>query len=306
MTAIATVAVLCNVLIIYVVSFNQHMRTTTNCLILNMAVGDLVSTVIGTSWTVKYVQTGSEWNGNKIFGEFIWCKLGCPLYYICMICSIYSLVVITFDRFLAVTRPFQYKSYSSWTKYTIPGIWLASVAVPMHLVMEKMIFCQIKGKYYCITKKSPLDGILLLSLGFILPHVIIVFLYMVVAVKVWKRRVPGKLSQELESQTSTNQVARKVTRMIICIIVAFEVSWGPVFFGYVFPYLYLTDEKQSYANTFWYKILMCCNGILNAIIYAIFNESFRCAFKEAILCQHAMRVFRKYKTKNKTEASSDG
>ena len=305
MTSVAIVAVLCNILIILVISLNSHMRTTTNYLILNMAVGDLVSTVIGTSWTVKYVQTGSEWNGDDIFGEFIWCKLGCPLYYICMLCSIYSLVVITFDRFLAVTRPFQYKHYSSWTKYAIPGIWVASAAVPMHLAMEKMIFCKINGKNYCITKKSQFDGILLLSLGFILPHVIIIILYMVVAYKVWKRRIPGKHSEEVESQPSSNQVARKVTRMIISILVAFQVSWGPVFYGYVFPYLYVTDEKQSYANTFWFKILMISNGILNAIIYAIFNENFRCAFKEVLLCKYAMNALKKNKLiNNKVDPSA--
>jgi len=271
------------------------MHTTTNFMIVNMALGDFIATVGTSTGCLKVIQSGYEWKENKWFGQYIFCRIGCSTFMICMLCSIYSLVAITIDRFLAVTRPFKYQNRSSWNKYIIPGIWVASVAIPARYVIEKIEFCSENAKFYCIAQPSKDDAILILVLGFVIPQVVIVTLYMLIAYTLCKRKVPGEIAQRTSGTTSAQKVARKVTRMIVCIFIAFEISWYPAFLGYILPFWYRGDgfaDEQQYIS---YKMLVVCNGITNAIIYAVFNETFKVAFQETLRWHYVKSAFRKMK-----------
>lgn len=198
-----------------------------------------------------------------------------------MMCSMYSLAVITFDRFMAVTRPLKHKHHSSWTKFAIPAIWVAAIAIPAHYAVVHVRFCDIFGSFYCTPNKSPDDAFLILFLGFALPHLLIFILYVAIAHKLCTRKIPGEPSRDANAygQAAAKQVARKVTCMIVCILVAFEISWSPLFLGYIFPYLY-NKKEASYGNLLFSKALMISNGIFNTLIYAVFNENFRRVFKK--------------------------
>lgn len=277
------VAVLCNALIIHVVRVNLNMRTTTNYLIANMAIGDSIATITSSIATLAVLSNKPVLIKNAIFTEYFQCRGIYALYFISMVCSIYSLVVITFDRFMAVTRPLKYKYLCSWTKYTIPLIWLISFVIPAHYIIN-IEFCEkADGKYYCFAGKSPFDAALIFSIGFALPHVVILGLYLIIAYKLWTRKVPGENAPEVNAQSSSQKVAKKVTRMIVSILVAFEISWCPVFLGYILPFLREGPEMVKGVPVILYKLLMISNGISNALIYAVFNENFRRALKGTLV-----------------------
>ena len=68
---ISMVSILSNALIIHVVRMNSHMRTTTNYFIVNMACGDLVSTISTTATMMYIIDIGFLWNIAGVFGEFL-------------------------------------------------------------------------------------------------------------------------------------------------------------------------------------------------------------------------------------------
>ncbi|XP_028512803.1 neuropeptide FF receptor 2-like [Exaiptasia diaphana] len=207
---------------------------------------------------------------------------------------------------MAVTFPLKYKGSSSWSKYTIPTIWMASIAVPGHYAVSKTKFCPIEGKFYCIPMPSPVDAILIISLGFGLAHVIIIALYMAIAYKLWTRRIPGEQAAKESGHTSAQKVARKVTQMIICIILAFEISWTPMFIGYVLPVLLTGSvDAHDFIRFFGFKMLMISNGISNFAIYAVFNENYRRAFKETLSCKTLGKIFENVKTKANSNVVRD-
>ncbi|KXJ21089.1 Substance-K receptor [Exaiptasia diaphana] len=213
--AVAVAAVLCNLLVIHVVRVNPHMRTTTNYLIVNMATGDSIATIASSFGTLNFLVNGKGNIGNTFYEEYILCRGVYALYYVSMLCSIYSLVVITFDRFIAVTRPLKYKFLCSWTKYTIPIIWLTSLVIPANCVIKSIDYDLKDGLYYCSSKTSVPDAVSILTLGFVLPHVVILVLYVVIAYKLWKRNVPGEQAQETKGQSSSQRVAKKEALMKI-------------------------------------------------------------------------------------------
>lgn len=78
---------------------NQQMRSTTNLLIINLAVSDILFVIFCVPFTATdYVLP--EWP----FGN-LWCKFVQYMIVVTCHCSVYTLVLMSFDRFLAVVHP---------------------------------------------------------------------------------------------------------------------------------------------------------------------------------------------------------
>nr|QBC65442.1 AstA receptor [Aedes aegypti] len=88
-----------NALVVLVVLSNPLMRSTTNLLIINLAVADLLFVIFCIPFTATdYVV--SSWP----FGD-LWCKSVQYLIVVTAHASIYTLVLMSLDRFLAVVHP---------------------------------------------------------------------------------------------------------------------------------------------------------------------------------------------------------
>lgn len=88
-----------NALVVLVVASNQQMRNTTNILIINLAMADLLFIIFCVPFTAAdYVMR--YWP----FGE-IWCKTVQYLIIVTAYVSVYTLVIMSVDRFLAVVYP---------------------------------------------------------------------------------------------------------------------------------------------------------------------------------------------------------
>ena len=85
---------------------NQQMRSTTNLLIINLAVADLLFIVFcvpftGTDYVLPF------WP----FGD-VWCKIVQYLIVVTAYASVYTLVLMSLDRFLSVVHPITSMSVS--------------------------------------------------------------------------------------------------------------------------------------------------------------------------------------------------
>ncbi len=88
-----------NALVVLVVASNQQMRNTTNILIINLAMADLLFIIFCVPFTAAdYVMR--KWP----FGE-VWCKTVQYLIIVTAYVSVYTLVIMSVDRFLAVVYP---------------------------------------------------------------------------------------------------------------------------------------------------------------------------------------------------------
>ena len=123
-------SVIGNSLVICIIAKQQYMKTSTNCLIMNLAVCDILTTLLLTPTFTRRIFLGGRWFGGDI-GR-VTCKIveygnSFPIY-----CSLLNLVAIAIDRCLAITRPLSYKLSSKWlVKISIPVIWLISLSLPV-------------------------------------------------------------------------------------------------------------------------------------------------------------------------------
>lgn len=94
-----------NALVVLVVLFNPLMRSTTNVLILNLAVSDLLFVICCVPFTaLDYVV--SVWP----LGD-VWCKTVQYMIVVTANASIYTLVLMSLDRYLAVVHPIESRAW---------------------------------------------------------------------------------------------------------------------------------------------------------------------------------------------------
>lgn len=121
-----------NTLVILVVLFNQQMHSTTNLLIVNLAVADLLFVVFCIPFTATDYIT-EYWP----FGD-LWCRTVQYLIVVTAFASIYTLVLMSVDRFLAVVHPIRSRQLRTEkvTKIAIVTQWVIILAIsfPVPLV----------------------------------------------------------------------------------------------------------------------------------------------------------------------------
>ena len=294
---VGTVSILANILIIHVVRVNAQMHTSTNFLIVSMACGDLLATILTIpfgSYTLVMFQVGRNWVTDlDPPARSIVCRMKRYLFFASLFCSIYSLVGITFGRFLAVVRPLTHPQGKRWNKTLIPLVWLVSLTLPFHQLVSAELVLERNGLYVCEAVGSKTDAYLFVVLGYALPHVLMIALYVAIAIALYKRRVPGERhTSNAQAYSAAKQTANKVTRMIICILLAFNLCYAPLFVLYVSPFLEQHYQLSDIRSRMSSKVLMIFNGTSNALIYAIFNEKFRRAFKAALYNESLASAFR--------------
>lgn len=126
-STIAVTGFVGNLLVILVVVFNKNMHSTTNLLIVNLATADLMFVIFCVPFTgVDYVL--NRWP----FGN-LWCRTVQYLIVVTAYASIYTLVLMSVDRFLAVVHPIRSRMLRTehFTKIAIFTLWAVVLTISM-------------------------------------------------------------------------------------------------------------------------------------------------------------------------------
>lgn len=116
-----------NLLVILVVLLNKNMHSTTNLLIVNLAAADLLFVIFCVPFTaIDYVT--QHWPFGKM-----WCRSVQYLIVVTAYSSIYTLVLMSIDRFLAVVHPIRSRMLRTEhiTKIAIFTLWTVVLTVSM-------------------------------------------------------------------------------------------------------------------------------------------------------------------------------
>lgn len=126
-----------NLLVILVVVFNKNMRSTTNLMIVNLAVADLLFVIFCIPFTATDYVT-KVWP----FGLF-WCRSVQYLIVVTAFASIYTLVLMSIDRFLAVVHPIRSRMMrtENITMIAIVTLWavILVISTPVGFVNDMVV-----------------------------------------------------------------------------------------------------------------------------------------------------------------------
>ena len=150
-------------------------------------------------------------------------QVGTLLWFPFLAC-IFSLLGITIDHYMAVSRPLKHKPWSKWTKITIPVIWATSFLLPVSTLLQKDEIHNQSGNTTCGVTMFHANFMILASC-FVFPFTLLSVLYPLISYRLWKRKVPGEFNAR--QQQIVNRTARRVTFMMITVMAIFFICCAP-------------------------------------------------------------------------------
>lgn len=280
------VAVIGNSVVIYIVSAREYMRNSTNILIANMAVADILMACIF-PYMLKFLYVMNLWFGT-FMGTFL-CKFLHSSQVLSIACSVINLVFISLDRCIVIWFPLRRIFTNKVLKASLVASWLYSIAFALPLFLMTTSHREADGKYYCLeinwpslkAKKDYTTAFTVCS--YIVPLVIITIAYILIAVKLWKRELPGH--QTLEYQKKAHETTKKAITMLVTVVVVFALCWFPLQ-AREMMLIYFPETIKLFPIELdiflpWIGVL---NSAINPCLYVIFSENFRREFGRVLCC----------------------
>lgn len=307
-------SVLGNSLVMLVVSRTNEIRATVNFFIFNMAVSDLIFTIVITPREITEVVSdiNRPWFLSGILGSAT-CKLCYFIQDVCTAVSMLTLVAIATDRYYAIVFPMRSGVITSkLRKVIVISIWI----IAMGFVSPDLYVFRIKKSvqntnlYECFAlwDEKPGFAYFLISSAFlfILPLMIMMVIYSIILVTIRRRKIPGSLESS-RARRHKERRNRRVLKMVLAVLLAFLVCWLPC---NIYIYMnYFGFRKHSTCNgkdTVFVVTLFLAytNAAINPFIYFAFSENYRRAAVNIIKCKSKRQLARRENTSLLARASS--
>ena len=210
--------------------------------------------------------------------------------------SIYSLMFISFDRYVKISKPLQYRSTMTTSKAVkiIFAIWFLACAFATYATFpESGVQGIVSAAALCPStnhKKTML--LLFFVITFFLPTIIILVMYILVFLAVYKRQKAlenCELGQTFQNRGNIFLKNIKAIKMLLVVIGVFILCWGPYVIAMLL-YMYYPKLEDTSCSSLRYQhwiliifrtvnILPYLNSLCNPIIYACLDQTYKEAFK---------------------------
>lgn len=278
-SVIIVISLFGNILVCHVVIKNKRIQSATSFFIVNLAVADIMITLLNTPFTlVRFVS--STW----VFGKLM-CHVSRFVQYCSVHVSVLTLTAIALDRHQVIMHPLKPRMSTVKGIICIIFIWFMASGFSLpHAVCQKLERFYIGNSVRMVCLPSfpyPADlfwkylDLATFVLLYVLPLIVISITYTMVAKKLWLRNAIGDITME---QYYAHRRKKKMTlKMLMLVVVVFAVCWFPLN-----CYLVLMSSKLISSNNamyfafHWFAMSSTC---YNPFIYCWLNESFRSELK---------------------------
>ncbi|XP_033215115.1 tachykinin-like peptides receptor 86C [Belonocnema kinseyi] len=280
-----------NVIVMWIVLAHRRMRTVTNYFLVNLSVADLLMSVLNCVFNFIFM-LNSDWP----FGG-VYCTINNFVANVTVASSVFTLVVTSFDRYMAIMRPLKHHMSRRRTILALFSIWFASamLAIPCILYSTTksrryhngntriLCYMQWPDGSYPNSKTEYIYNLVFLGLTYLIPMLIMAICYTLMGRKLWGSKSIGEHTQY---QKESMKSKRKVVKMFIIVVTIFAVCWLPYHGFFIFAYHHRRFAETSYAQHVFlgFYWLAMSNAMVNPLIYYWMNTRFRLYFQQ-IICR---------------------
>lgn len=275
--------------LVYIVFKNKQMHTKPNVLIVSLAVGDFLLILFSVPFTSAYYVL-HEW----CLGTVV-CKLDEFMQTVSLGVSVFTLVALSADRFLAIVYPFT--AYCSVTMTKVRAVALSIWIVAVLMGLMDLVGSDVRP--CCTSKINVCDPypeewgdrykefrkMFRFIVYFMVPVIVITTLYSLIAVVLLRKPQTGNQVNAGKDSISTSlfqriEARKRVAKIVLSFVVIFVVCWLP---RHVYVVWTLYVEPQF--NEAWqvFKIVGFClcfiYSSVNPFILYCMNEDFRLYFR---------------------------
>ncbi|XP_068721644.1 D(1) dopamine receptor-like [Montipora capricornis] len=298
-----------NALVITAVYLFHRLRRMTNFFIISLAVSDLLVALGHLPLRIDESVHNNNWCFDKTPNDVTTCAYWIVMDTVFSCASICNLVVISIDRFLAITKPFEYQN--RMTKRVgfslIAFVWLYAMlwgvlslvdwtrdpnSTSEHIFVD---FNKQTNERKC-GKNDKVYYTSAMAVAFFLPLLIVIVTYSCVFRVAFTQ---AKAVALLDPNKGKKHILRelKATKTIAVVIGVFIVCWLPSFILMVLSLWceqcftpFVTNKDLSLAvRIIFVFVLPVMNSSLNPVIYTVFNQEFRMAFSRMLCRSQAPR-----------------
>lgn len=224
---LALTGIIGNLLVILVFVKNKRMRSTTNELLVGLSVADLLTSTLLIPVPTIVNGLPQDWRG-----EF-YCKVvySYELMWISITVSVFTLTMVSVERYLAISFPLRYRLVFSKSrpKIVLASVWAVAIGFNLY---SFFIWFNVDGQCALIWPNAQFQvfiGISLFTLKFLLPVLIMFVTSGLTIIKL--RQHASELLSRNESPNGPAmvllQAQRKVVEMLFIVVVTFIVCWAP-------------------------------------------------------------------------------
>ncbi|KAM4735443.1 opioid receptor, delta 1b [Anableps anableps] len=277
---VCVVGLLGNVLVMYGVIRYTKMKTATNIYIFNLALADALATSTLPFQSAKYLM--STWP----FGELL-CKAVIAIDYYNMFTSIFTLTMMSVDRYIAVCHPVKALDFRTPAKAKLINvcIWILSSAVGVPVMSMAATNVTAKGNTAC-TLQFPkpvwywdtVMKICVFIFAFVVPVLVITICYGLMILRLKNVRL-------LSGSKEKDRNLRRITRMVLVVVAAFIICWTPIHIFIIVKTMVEINHKNLLVMASWHLCIALgyTNSSLNPMLYAFLDENFKRCFKDFCL-----------------------
>ncbi|KAE8288617.1 Delta-type opioid receptor [Larimichthys crocea] len=277
---ICVVGLLGNVLVMYGVVRYTKMKTATNIYIFNLALADALATSTLPFQSAKYLM--STWP----FGEPL-CKVVIAIDYYNMFTSIFTLTMMSVDRYIAVCHPVKALDFRTPAKAKLINvcIWILSSAVGVPVMIMAITKVTDKGQTACALRFPKPEWywdtvmkICVFIFAFVVPVLVITICYGLMILRLKSVRL-------LSGSKEKDRNLRRITRMVLVVVAAFIICWTPIHIFIIIRTMVDIDHKNLLVMATWHLCIALgyTNSSLNPVLYAFLDENFKRCFRDFCL-----------------------
>ncbi|KAK1172804.1 delta-type opioid receptor-like, partial [Acipenser oxyrinchus oxyrinchus] len=255
------------------------MKTATNIYIFNLAVADALVT------TTMPFQSTDYLLGTWPFGEVV-CKIFISIDYYNMFTSIFTLTMMSVDRYIAVCHPVKALDFRTPVKAKIINvcIWILSSAAGIPALI--LGSTQTNHGLYTGTTECALQfpepyvywdtimKICVFIFAFVVPVLIISVCYTLMILRLKSVRL-------LSGSREKDRNLRRITKLVLVVVAIFIICWTPIHIFILVKVLTNIPETTSVMAAYFFCVALgYTNSSLNPILYTFLDENFKRCFKD--------------------------
>ncbi|KAK3733124.1 hypothetical protein QZH41_003233 [Actinostola sp. cb2023] len=283
-----------NSMTVAVIIKEKLVRKNAHLFLLNMAIADLIVTVVYMPRMVVMMLYGNIWLVTGTFG-LVLCRVVPFLHHLAILVSVFTILGATIDRFCAMVFPLRNIMTRTVTRIIVVATWLLSATLRSPYFITPILkseFCNTNfkalfGGYVQIYTRTLLC-IYCSSL------VLTVVLYTILIIKLKRSKPPGACSNA--AQARKEKASRKLLHMLLVITVCFILCWFVYFFAFD-----IFKRPLDCSIRFVRLFLAHCNSAINPCVLVVFNSRYRNGYKHCF-----SKVFPSCKVNSEPYADSVG
>ncbi|XP_020510412.1 delta-type opioid receptor [Labrus bergylta] len=274
-SVVFVVGLLGNCLVMYVIIRYTKMKTATNIYIFNLALADALVTTTMPFQSTDYLL--NTWP----FGEVV-CKVFIAIDYYNMFTSIFTLTMMSVDRYVAVCHPVKALDFRTPIKAKMINvcIWILSSAagIPAFVLggtqtKSEITECALQFPEPYVYWDT-LMKICVFVFAFVVPVLIITVCYSLMVLRLKSVRM-------LSGSREKDRNLRRITRLVVVVVAVFVVCWTPIHIFILVKALVSVPETTAVMAAYFFCVALgYTNSSLNPVLYAFLDENFKRCFKD--------------------------